>query len=372
MAALRHGRNITRELLAQLDHDDALGRHAAPVFEHVGAVAPKILDDEQLHHPLVLLAVRSPSWCRPLSTWQPRGKSRATQFHSLVEHLLVRYRVPLFLFTALDAAPTRPADVDLFMHLAQGGSLRDALRTGLLPAAMTRAMCHRFMRTPGRCSILEAVRRAQVLELGGGTMLLRELANTFLGRELHDDAFWCGVIGWLCREDPVDPGRVGDVLDQIRHARIADPSLRADDRHLRPFARQVEDWHRTLVEHPADRTPFPTSGLAGDACITTSIVGGEQVHESWEIVELLHPADLAVESARLRHCVYSYRDRLRAGGMSIWSVRRNGRRRVTVEVWNRERRVVQIKGRKNRAPSSSELAIVSRWATKNALQVTAQ
>ena len=76
--------------------DDPLLRHFGPVVEAAARLAPRLLDHPALHQPLVLLSLRRPQWIRPLSSWRPQGRGRDRQFRSLIDHLLVRYRVPTF------------------------------------------------------------------------------------------------------------------------------------------------------------------------------------------------------------------------------------------------------------------------------------
>ncbi|HWB73873.1 MAG TPA: PcfJ domain-containing protein [Nannocystaceae bacterium] len=369
-ALLAARRDDGRGPLARFTADDEVGRLLAPVVARVRDVAPKILGDPMLHIPLVLLAVRAPIWQRPLASWQPLGKSRRTQLDSLIDHLLVCWRVPRFLYCVFHDGPTRSAGVDLFVHLAQGGSLQRAIELGLLPAALNRVARHAFMKVALECSVIAAVRFAQVQAFGGSHVLACELLETFLGRELVDDGFWSRVIQWICERDAVEPGRLGHALDLIRAARERNPSLSPAARTLRGIVHEPTPQPATVWVAGVDKQPYRGSGFAPGEW-TLDDPGGAAMRETWTITEIRDPRELAIEGALLRHCVFTYHASVRRGGCSIWSLRRDGARRLTIEVWNQSLRVVQVRGRKNRAPRTHEISLLMRWAEANGLRVTA-
>lgn len=345
-------------------------RVLAAMIVRVTAVAPKILDDAELRLPLALIAIHEPQWLRPLGAWQPIGKSRRTQLESLIEHLLVKWPVPRFLYGVFHEQPAQSVGVGLFVHLAQGGSVQEAIALGLLPAALNRAARHAFVQTKLECTVIAAIRHAQVRAFGGSHPLACELLNTFLGRELVDDEFWSRVIQWICEHDEVEPGRVGHAVDRIRAARARNPSLSPNSRTLRGIVREPEPQLTAIVPTPVDETPYRSSGFVPGEW-TIDDPGGAAIRETWTITEIRDPRELAIEGALLRHCVLTYHDRVRGGGCSIWSLRRDGARRLTIEVWNSTQRVVQVRGRKNRAPRTHEISLLMRWVEANGLRVTA-
>jgi hypothetical protein len=116
------------------------------------------------------------------------------------EHLLARYPMPRRLWTALFLDQEAPALVRAVADVAGGGSLFQAVRSGLVPVPLTRKMCHEVMAPGGESRFLRAVRRAQVTAVGGTTRLLEAWMSTPAGRRLHDragEAFWFGALAWL-------------------------------------------------------------------------------------------------------------------------------------------------------------------------------
>jgi hypothetical protein len=71
----------------------------------------------------------------------------------------------------------------------------------------------------------------------------------------------------------------------------------------------------------------------------------------------------------MRHCVSCYATDIKEGRSSIWSLRCDGARALTVEVANGMRRVVQARGKCNRNPKPLELGLLHRWALANELEL---
>lgn len=361
-------RNPATEFLDAFDPDDRCGQLLEPLVLRVREAAPRILEDARLHLPLLVLATRTPQWQRRLSQWEPPGRSRHRQFRSLIDHLLVRYPVAEFLYGVFDTAPMQSQDIALFVHLAQGGSVRAAVEGGLLRAHMSRGMCHAFATTRGPATVIEAVRRAQVRAFGGAPWLADALSNSFLGRGLEDDAFWSRVIQCLCDDTPTNATEVAHVLDFMRHRRETDPGFAANAQAMRASLRHIELWQAALDVADVERAPYPPSGLAAKAWVLAPESETAEPEE-WCMREILGPLELAAEGRRMRHCVLSYDSQVRRGRCSIWSLRRQGRRRVTVEVSSVTRAVVQVRGRRNRRPTDREASFVARWAAENNLSL---
>lgn len=71
-------------------------------------------------------------------------------------------------------------------------------------------------------------------------------------------------------------------------------------------------------------------------------------------------SDFTRESQELHHCVSSYAEGYVDGETIIVMMRKKGKPCITIEV--RDKRVVQVKGEYNRAPSADERKLVKEWA----------
>ena len=67
--------------------------------------------------------------------------------------------------------------------------------------------------------------------------------------------------------------------------------------------------------------------------------------------------------------VAGYHSAIMSGKSSIWSLTLNNSRRLTIEVRNRTKNVVQVQGKYNRGPESRESAFVRGWAKKNGFAI---
>jgi hypothetical protein len=86
----------------------------------------------------------------------------------------------------------------------------------------------------------------------------------------------------------------------------------------------------------------------------------------YEIVELLTSEELVAEGGEMHHCVASYAGSCASGRTSIWSLRKQLEtdrvvRQATIEVSNNQRRIVQVRGRRNKFPTRGDLSILVRW-----------
>ncbi len=72
----------------------------------------------------------------------------------------------------------------------------------------------------------------------------------------------------------------------------------------------------------------------------------------------------------MKHCVFDYAEDIVAGTSSIWSLRREGTRELTVQI-DEERVILQARGRQNRHPTEFEGRLLDRWADEAGLTITA-
>ncbi len=321
------------------------------------------------------------AWERTVEDWVPKGRAADRQLRSLVRHLVVRYPVPEFLYGSFSerTPDLRSNCVRLHVHLGRGGSMFAAVPSGgdpgLLPVPLTRRMCHVFLRSTVEHSLVWAVRRAQVVVHGGDERILGAIRGTFLGRGFNDrEGFWLTVIQWLCQQAMLAPAQIGPIVDWVRFRAEADEAFSMKGRTGVSVSRDVARWHGELAQtRTIDGKVFAPSGFSahyGERPVGGT--GGARSLEPWCVVELLTSRDLRAEGTALRHCVASYAGQVEKGRCSIWSLRVNAARVLTIEVDNGNRRVAQVRGRANRLPHQDELRLIRQWAAMNGLLVGAR
>lgn len=227
-----------------------------------------------------------------------------------------------------------------------------------------------FLRTPHHFTIDQALRRAEILAVGGTPALANVLLATRLADHFDDADSWRDALGWLARcGDAIDLEQVPALVDYL-HA-----NLHAIDLRGRTFAsvmRLVGDWHGWLAHERAPLVRWRRSRWNEMAMQIDDETDGRRQAE-WVIVELLDSRELATEGRRMRHCVSTYANRCAAGSSSIWSLRRRWcddgttQSALTVEVRPETRSIVQLRTRANGIPAQWQLDLVRQWAVREGL-----
>jgi len=339
---------------------------------------------------VVNLARHHADHIRAADSWAGGGGSVHTLGRSLAQHLVGRHPVPPVLASAWYGgnAPAALAERRWYIEHGRGTPIR-ALPE--LPVRMTRRMEQVFLASPHHLSVRAALRRAEILALGGTPELVDAVLATDLGSDLAHGDFWRTVVRFLVRYwDEIGTARVAPIVDflyavRIRPVEVAtangpallpppDPGFSIAGRTPRSLARLVEEWHGELASRYDSGRSWRRAAWAGfDYCEESSEEGKPPVR--WRIVELVHSAELRAEGRALHHCVASYELRCVHGISSIWSLRREAdgapaRSIYTVEVDPRARCIVQIRGLRNRLAGGKPFRMIVRWAAAQRLGVS--
>jgi hypothetical protein len=358
--------------------DEADGPDIQRLRELLGAVAleaPRLIAEETL---AALKLVAEADWVRPLSAWQGSGKSQGRLFRSLAEHLLARYAMPPFLWSAFFANEDASALARVAVQVAAGGSLYQAVKSGLMAVPLTRNMCHELMGWGGEPRFLDAIRRVQTKAVGGDARLFHAWIATRAGGRLHaraDEEFWQTVLAWLSANPMLPQGDVGPLVDYIEHRRAEVPGFSMKGRSVLAMMRGMRQWHGGLAREKAgSERSFNPSGLQPmDIDRSRRNVQGDHLVEIWHFREILDSRTLVDEGRAMSHCVYSYARRIESGECSIWTSTLEDNsghwRRLTIEVRPSVRQIVQARGRFNRLPEPRDMRALEAWATRNKLNV---
>jgi hypothetical protein len=350
-------------------------RRLRELLSAVAEKAPRLLSDERLR---AFGRMAEAPWFRPLSTWKPLGKGAESLFQSLAAHLFARYPMPAFVWSAFQGADGRAALVDVALHVASGGSLFHAVKTGLMPVPLTRRMCHEVLVRGGEGDFLDVVRRVQVRAAGGNGRLLRAWLATEAGARLHDregETFWQTTLAWFGKNPMLPESEVGPLVDYIALRRRQDPAFSITGRSVLALLRGMREWHGALArEGDRRRRTFKPSGFAPmDLDRSRRNARGDHVTEVWHVREVLDSRALAGEGRAMGHCVYSYAGSIEKGECSIWTLTlEDGTgpwRRLTIEVRNSARCIVQARGRFNKMPEALDLIPLNAWANRNGLEI---
>jgi hypothetical protein len=236
--------------------------------------------------------------------------------------------------------------------------------------------------------IEHAMRRAELLALGGSEEFVRHVLATRLAADLRHGEFWRTVWMFLIANTrTIDPAQIGPMIDfiqAIRHERIAIetqdgivmrepplPSFSIKGRTVQSMLGLMQEWHSSLgvargglTWAPSPLRPLLIEEPSQDPAAPPIV---------WQLLELTSGAQLQAEGAALRHCVASYVDQCWRGGSRIWSLRaqRGGKVRhmLTIEVDVKTRTVVQARGWQNRRPSGKSLRLLQDWTIRERLRL---
>jgi len=342
------------------------------------------------YHPgveaLVNLSRFGSAHIRSAAEWPGTASSWRRAVSSLAHHLICKYEVPVFLASSWYSSEGVAADKKRGWFVAHSRGI--SFRSLDLPIVMTRKMEHIFLASRDHLPIENAIRRAELIALGGTTEFVHAVLSTRLGTDLSNGEFWRTVwIFLIANVSIIDPTQIGPMIDfiqAIRHDRVAvetrdgvvelDPPQRAfsmKGRTVQSMLRLVHDWHGSLSVGGLGLTWTPSSlhpMLVGEPNQDTS-----GPRSMWQLTELTNGAQLRTEGAALHHCVASYADRCSRGVSRIWSLRfRRGEKLhhvLTIEVDPTRRAIVQARGLANRAASGKPLRLVQDWAARERLRL---
>lgn len=383
-ATLRRSAMLSTEVLVEQAMQFAVGSPAVqgPGSYHrvrhllllVAEQAPRLLEQDAV---MATVAVVVTSRVGHREPWRHRAKGLRAALRAFVAHAFGPYPVPVFLVDSLLDGRTFLREDDLVQLqlidlMARGRSLYREARGVHLPGTLTRRMCHIVATTPAVMDVVAAVRRAQVLGSGGDEGLAREvIAGIDRFGDPVQEARWAETILWFCQQDALDRTQVAPLCDYLATRFDESGDFRVTGRSSRRLLEEMERWHRGLAVIGAVRVgSFGPSGFSDLRIICPRARPGRRMaREIWTVTELEAAIDLVEEGRAQRHCVASLAQHALTGKRSYWSLRLDGRRCVTIEVDNRRRLVMQVRGRYNRFPTDKEWSIVQEWVQVNGLQV---
>ena len=323
-----------------------------------------------------LWAIYEQPWLRKLEDWKPTGKGRDSLLRSLCAHFFAKYPMPQVLWSAFTEARAVAEELaPVVVKVAAGESFAKLMKEGHLPFPLTKKQCHAVMTTPSGLSFLAAVRRAQIQALDGGSKRLFDIyRGTRMAQQIgsvRDEAFWNTVLAFFAKNPMLDLAQLGPLSDYLINRRAENAGFSMKGRTPAALIRDMEEWHGQLARKPMGHQTYDPSGFVGGNYERNfRDKSGNYVSETWRVDEILTGKDLGAEGRAHKHCVSSYGWSIQRGNCSIWSMSHQGERKLTIEVRNQVRRVVQARGKYNRQSDSAEFKILNKWANENRLQVT--
>lgn len=366
-ARKKRERAIAKSLAAK--HDPLAGANA--FMRAVGEKAPKLLNNELSY--VAVDQMRKVSNLRCVEDWQPTGKGYQALLVSLAKHLFAAYPMPAFIWSVFWDEPNMSL-AKLVAKIANGESLNVLTSKQLLPVPLTKKQCHLLMSMPAKYSFMDALRYVQVMSAGGNQAIFEQWRCSRHIRRMQSmemEYFWFQVLHWVCKQGTLQPKTLVPLLEYIAFLKGNDTHFNMKGRALPNMLKAMYQWQQLeRMRKLALGLNLPESGLLNGcwAHSWTQKRTRQEVKEHWSVTEILSDTRLLQEGRMLNHCVYSYRSAIRKGRCSIWSVVCDKQMKLTIEVDNRQKHIVQVKGKSNREPSQTEWQLVRRWASLNGLR----
>ena len=352
-----------------------------------------LLDAPRWACAVISLARRHEQWLRQPEVWKARSHNAARQFASLARHLFARYDVPAFMDAAW-ALGGAAAGVDgrdaqeWFLHIGRGENIRKAPG---LPVPLTKMMAHHFLLASDECTIVQALRWAQLRGSGATEQVTRAVLGSRLGQEFAGpgrEPFWATVFQFLAQHPMIDPHQVGPIIDYLHHQKYVpvgpvnvggtfveqgppQPGLEMKGRTPQSLVNQVNAWHQSLrrTRQVAQMTWAP-SGIGG----YDRVEGEPGNQRRFFITELLGTAELRAEGAAMHHCVGTYGGSCQSGRTAIFSLKADvgagPDRLATIEVDVRTRQIRQARAKRNAPLRPLDVRILHAWATTARLGIS--
>jgi hypothetical protein len=370
----------------------AYQRHRALLF--FNTLDEKGIDytsDEALMRGYVMVTKYLAYRLRELKDWKPKSHNRYRVFSELVRHLFAKYPIPAFMDSAF--MEKNAVYALWFIHLAQGRSVRKLPKC---PIQWTTKIAHQFLQTPPQYSVTEALRFAQVTNMGGNERLVCALLPTRLGQSFEHDDFWQTVIRFFIQNPMLEHSHIQPIIDYIYNIKFENrmdvdplnlnqqvmiapeqPHFSMKGRTVAALLRAVVDWHRILNRTTSRRgfkevefwkpAPFYNFKHREGA--------NDDNFKLYEITQLVTSAALHNEGRKLGHCVYSYTRACVQGRTSIWAMTVRDETDIvtpllTIELSMPSNTIVQVRGKHNRIATESEMKVVNRWATKEGFAIS--
>ena len=331
------------------------------------------------------MANYSQRWRGLPETWKAPAANPFVQFRSLVSHLFDQFPVPTFMadIWTYRCTADRPWEIELYLHLASGHSVRQFKLPLNYPVRITKRAAQWWMRAPDDILPIAAYRWAHVRALGGDSRLadILKMTPALIIPTEHED-FWESVIRFLIKHSPISASEICEIVDFIHAQRFQaaertwgpgageqplQPNFSLRGRSLMSLRRHMANWRVDLGENQ------PTFVAPSSKWTRTDIAPfrhevGDTV---WTIDELLTDHDLQVEGGMMNHCVATYVYRCARRRTSIWSMKMHqGERRVrtlTIEVLPNSRIINEARGKRNAPPKGVAKEMLNQWAEQEGL-----
>ena len=344
---------------------------------------------------------------RTIETWVPKSRNAEQQLYSIIRHLFTKYPTPVFLEKSFLNGFFE--GVCMYIHLGAGKSLKNynGYPDGMI---IHNKAAHHLYTTPPELGYFEALRRAQILYMGGDEYIFNALMRSNVIRErqfntLRNEEFWLSVMKFFIDNTMIESSKIAELIDYIYHVKFQTSRGVIDGRHTeippehpnfsmkgrnpQTLINQSDDWHyykqrtaeinRRLAignnNYGYPRAKYANYTWIGYRINNKTYTKGKSLDGSpieYKVIQLLSSDELLHEGNYMHHCVGTYGPSCLNGKCAIFSVRHflyNKQADITATVEVRDDRIVQIRGKYNRKPDDKTISVIENWAKDEYLRI---
>lgn len=377
--------NINNSRYLKINSNDGLAEFLTYIYKKAALVENTIQIDQKEYlyiQGLIKIFERNRQWIRSFSNWKPNSHNKRKQFSHLLRHLFGQYEVPAFMDNVwFRNDPGSYRYRDWYVNLTRGESLRKQKSKILV----TRKIAHYFGTAPSEYSVEDALWWGIVLSLGGNERTAIEFNAAKPSQPYDNQEFWKSFIRYIIANPLIDKSQIGPIVDFINFQKFDDhetyendaivtnpppqPNFSLNKRNPNTLLRLVREWHvNTSRIKFDDFIRFDLSAIK-----PYEPAKRKAAEASYSIRQITNNFELYKEGEVLGHCVGSYVPSCRNNHCTIWSLMRHeadkNMKLITIEV-DGANEIVEARGKFNRYPSKTEIAIIQKWALQEELRIS--
>lgn len=336
-----------------------------------------ILDSNDNSLMIVVIARFKDHWIQDINSFTVKSKNTNKVIKDLFNFLFFKFPIEKNEFLLI-------YDYSLFSDFLKTKSLHKTLKNIKIEPILTKKQINLFKTFNFRFDsefFYDYVKHVYIFDIIGDKEIAESLSN-----EMYNDLLrtYSHFIKNNIIDNPFfDNHEVKPLYDYIKIKKREMDNLERDFKlesyQLVTLFNEMQTWHKTLnksnhkVKKIWNSCPFAKGyEIFKYKDENKELTDPENVYFNG-IVEITTNTDLSKEGRDLSHCVGSYSRRCSDGNSFIFSLRKKEytekqvKSLLTIEV-TKDKRIVQIRGKKNRLPDNNEKNIINKWAITEGLK----
>jgi len=334
---------------------------------------------------------------RSIESWTCKSRNAGLQYSSLVKHLFTKYKTPVFLEKSFEQGDFE--GIYMYLHLGSGKSMKNY---GGYPVNMIihNKAAHHLYTTPEDMDFYMALRRIQVLYMGGDDYIFKALMRSnILNQKISvsriringekefkvdfsKEEFWLSVMKFFIDNTMIEPQKISEIIDYIHNCKYKTgyvngrttppehPNFSMKGRNPATLIELSDEWHYQQariqrVNQQLNRGSRSLSDFSWKGITISDYSFKRGKNKVYKVIQLNSFFQLRDEGNYMHHCVASYAQQCNLGNCSIFSVREyvgdvyvdTG---ATIEV--RGTNIVQVRGKYNRKPDDIVIKVIKEWS----------